>query len=507
MINPRGETDNVEKGASPHKRSGWKVRSHTMAAGETGWKCSPGEPKTPFEMASWMKRSRSSRTLLALLLWLPWLLLPGRCWAYPCNEKYRKFSLRHTMCLPPRPDCRIYSSGVSRKEIKEILAAHNSYRRQVANGKIRRLAPAANMLELVWDPELATVAQAHANQCRFHHDCHPCRRVSRFTTGQNLFMHYSSSLKQQPTNWTNVAKSWFDEYKIFDVSEVDSLQTVEDSGHFSQMIWAETSHVGCGKARFKIRGEDWYKTLYTCNYGPVGNVITSKIYEKGRPCSRCPNNTVCSASNPGLCGVRGRTVIQQKRPPPYIRQQRIGTGGFLLYGKYGHNDGYMSGYRFPQPHQQGGVQHPSFRLYKFGVPMKQGFEPMMAEPAILQTPQQTMQPQQAAQPYPLQAFEEPVPEWQQESGGSDQLSWPDYDFETKRSQREPRRENVHHPLKIKYHSKDRSKNSPCGCDADAIKRMQERVLGLLSNIKGVNPAIEIKCKCGNSLDTSRATWS
>ncbi|XP_077564384.1 venom allergen 3-like [Haemaphysalis longicornis] len=314
-------------------------------------------------MAPWMKRSRPSRTLLALLLWLPWLLLPGRCWAYPCNEKYRKFSLRHTMCLPPRPDCRIYSSGVSRKEIKEILAAHNSYRRQVANGKIRRLAPAANMLELVWDPELATVAQAHANQCRFHHDCHPCRRVSRFTTGQNLFMHYSSSLKQQPTNWTNVAKSWFDEYKIFDVSEVDSLQTVEDSGHFSQMIWAETSHVGCGKARFKIRGEDWYKTLYTCNYGPVGNVITSKIYEKGRPCSRCPNNTVCSASNPGLCGVRGRTLIQLKllgahfcgfAVPSYLdvteRTKRTPKADDVERG--GHNDGYMSGYRFPQPHQQ-----------------------------------------------------------------------------------------------------------------------------------------------------------
>lgn len=441
-----------------------------MALGENGWKCSPGEP---FGMAPWMKRSRSSRTLLALLLWLHWLLLPGQCWGYSCNEKYRKFALRHTMCLPRRPDCRITSSGVSRKEIREILAAHNSHRRQIANGEIRRLAPAANMMELVWDPELAAVAQAHANQCRFHHDCHPCRRVSRFTTGQNLFMHYSSSLREEPTNWTNVVKNWFDEYKIFDVSEVDSLQTVEDTGHFSQLIWAETSHVGCGKARFKMSGEDWYKTLYTCNYGPSGNVITSKIYEKGRPCSHCPNNTACSVSNPGLCNFQGRMSTQQQRRRSYIGQQPVGTRGFPQYGQ---RSPYMSSYRFTVPHEQ-------------------AFIPEMREANLPQTSQHIMQPQQMG------------PDWQEEDDSADQTYWPRNSYETKRSEREPRKGNINHEIKIKDHIMDKSEQSPCGCDASAIKRIQEKVIGLLSNINGVNPAIQIKCKCGNSLDRGRATWS
>ena len=32
----------------------------------------------------------------------------------------------------------------------------------------------------VWDEELARVAQAHADQCLFEHDCADCRRVDRW---------------------------------------------------------------------------------------------------------------------------------------------------------------------------------------------------------------------------------------------------------------------------------------------------------------------------------------
>lgn len=470
-----------------------------MVAGATDWKFSPGEPKTPFGMAQWMKRSGSSRTLLALLLWLHWLLPSGRCWAYHCNQKYRKFSLRHTLCLPPRPDCHIFSAGVSRKDIEEILAAHNGYRQQVANGQVRRLAPAADMMELVWDNELAAVAQAHAKQCHFHHDCHACRRVSRFTTGQNLFLHYSSSLKEEPTSWTNVVKSWFDENKIFDVSEVDSFQTVEDSGHFSQVIWAKTSHVGCGKARFKMQGEDWYKTLYTCNYGPIGNVITSKIYEKGSPCSRCPNNTACSVSKPGLCSLQARSFNLHKG-------RYISSNGFQRPNQQGHNGGYISSFRFPGPDQQGGMHHQGIQVYKLEVPMKQSFAPALPDAATLQTPQQIMQPQQLEedQPHYFQTFVEQAPEWQQEDTSPDGVLWRSYGFGGKRSQREP---SIPRPAKITEPTMDQSKNIPCQCDAKALKRMREKIIDMLSSVKGVQPTVEIKCKCGDSFDAGRSTWS
>ena len=31
----------------------------------------------------------------------------------------------------------------------------------------------------MWDDELAAVAQAHADQCVFAHDCADCRKVNR----------------------------------------------------------------------------------------------------------------------------------------------------------------------------------------------------------------------------------------------------------------------------------------------------------------------------------------
>ena len=39
---------------------------------------------------------------------------------------------------------------------------------------------AGNMMELSWDPELARLAQALADQCVFSHECADCRRVERF---------------------------------------------------------------------------------------------------------------------------------------------------------------------------------------------------------------------------------------------------------------------------------------------------------------------------------------
>ena len=74
--------------------------------------------------------------------------------------------------------------GVSKEEIRRIVETHNNYRARIAQGKETKGRPgpqigAKNMRELVWDPELAAVAQMHANQCQFEHDCSDCRRVSR----------------------------------------------------------------------------------------------------------------------------------------------------------------------------------------------------------------------------------------------------------------------------------------------------------------------------------------
>ena len=72
------------------------------------------------------------------------------------------------------------------------------------------------------------------------------------------------------------------------------------TGHYTQMLWWDTSLIGCGFSMFLEDG--WWKKLYTCDYGSVGNIIFSQMYLRGAPCSSCPVGTTCSLEYPGLCG-------------------------------------------------------------------------------------------------------------------------------------------------------------------------------------------------------------
>lgn len=69
--------------------------------------------------------------------------------------------------------------------MKKIVDTHNNFRNLIASGNETRLGfpSAANMLKMEWDNELAYVAQAHANQCKFEHDCYDCRRTGKLTLG------------------------------------------------------------------------------------------------------------------------------------------------------------------------------------------------------------------------------------------------------------------------------------------------------------------------------------
>ena len=72
---------------------------------------------------------------------------------------------------------------------------------------------AGNMMELQWDEELATLAQRHADQCSFVHDCSDCRKVSRFRVGQNLLR--DKSISNERPDWRFAIESWFREIKDY----------------------------------------------------------------------------------------------------------------------------------------------------------------------------------------------------------------------------------------------------------------------------------------------------
>jgi len=209
----------------------------------------------------------------------------------------------HTLCgySGPKAACgRPYSRGLTLTEKRQVLDYHNKLRSAVATG-LTSQPSASDMLELEWDEELSWLAQAHADTCKFRHDCNQCRRLSRWRVGQNLYQSYSS--RPAANDWQAAMDSWFwSEISLFPVSSVYRYQFSHVTGHYSQLVWATTSRLGCGLTEYRLGA--WRAKYYVCNYGQGGNLISARVYSTGSPCSRCPAASSCSQQYKGLCSSR-----------------------------------------------------------------------------------------------------------------------------------------------------------------------------------------------------------
>ncbi|KAH8243653.1 hypothetical protein KR032_009165, partial [Drosophila birchii] len=191
----------------------------------------------------------------------------------------------------------ISASGITTEERSIILQEHNRLRQIVATGRYPGQPGAENMREIVWDEELAARAQKWADNCQFRHDPH--RTINRFTMGQNLAIIWSTvPLDADDGDFPSRIQSWFNEVQKYSFGDAWSPKT----GHYSQLVWGETSLVGCGYAEYKDASK--YNKLYVCNYGPGGNVVGYNPYEVGKPsCSTYGMKP--SSRYQGLCSAPG----------------------------------------------------------------------------------------------------------------------------------------------------------------------------------------------------------
>jgi pathogenesis-related protein 1 len=129
----------------------------------------------------------------------------------------------------------------------KILERHNYYRSQQG---------ASN---LVWSDELANAAQQWANKLAkkdkmFH---------STMSYGENIYWGYSDD----PTRAVDL---WADEATYYP-GEAISENNFHLFGHYTQLIWAATTKVGCAEAISKTG-----KHYIVCEYDPAGNIIGEK---------------------------------------------------------------------------------------------------------------------------------------------------------------------------------------------------------------------------------------
>ncbi|MDW8247055.1 MAG: CAP domain-containing protein [Sandaracinaceae bacterium] len=144
-----------------------------------------------------------------------------------------------------------------------ITEAHNHYRARVETSP--PLPP------LQWDPEIAMVAQAFAEQLRSE----GCRTLyhSRNGYGENIFASFGIRVTPE-----RVVGAWFREgicytpgpYMRGDRCDPECLgrNRLSACGHYTQVVWRRTQRLGCGVASCPSGEEIW-----VCNYDPPGNVI------------------------------------------------------------------------------------------------------------------------------------------------------------------------------------------------------------------------------------------
>ncbi|CEJ93167.1 hypothetical protein VHEMI08776 [[Torrubiella] hemipterigena] len=120
-----------------------------------------------------------------------------------------------------------------------ILNSTNTYRSQ------------HNASSVIWNNTLALYASEYLTkvQCVFEHSGGPY--------GENIAIGYGTA--------TRAVEAWGDERVDYDF---DKGEFTEKTGHFTQLVWKDTTDVGCGRALCGHKG--WF---LACEYWPRGNVI------------------------------------------------------------------------------------------------------------------------------------------------------------------------------------------------------------------------------------------
>ncbi|KAK5133672.1 hypothetical protein LTR08_007526 [Meristemomyces frigidus] len=107
---------------------------------------------------------------------------------------------------------------------------------------------------LVWDTTLAQYAQAYAEKCIWEHSGGPY--------GENLASGYDSPAP--------AIDAWAREEKEYNYAKA---KFSESTGHYTQLVWRNTTTVGCGAKQCSNAASNGVNGWYVvCEYTPRGNV-------------------------------------------------------------------------------------------------------------------------------------------------------------------------------------------------------------------------------------------
>jgi uncharacterized protein YkwD len=148
-----------------------------------------------------------------------------------------------------------------------MLAAHNKVRAEV------KPEPSASLPPLRWSDALAADAAGVAQRCRFEHSGGP--------HGENLYARPRAISAEQ------VVARWSGEAEHYDLVS-NRCEHGQKCGHYTQVVWEQTTAVGCAVARCGDAAPEWARatgtarpedpfpawegwSLWVCHYEVRGN--------------------------------------------------------------------------------------------------------------------------------------------------------------------------------------------------------------------------------------------
>jgi pathogenesis-related protein 1 len=139
--------------------------------------------------------------------------------------------------------------------------AHNAVRAAVKepagySGSWQSVPPVA------WSDEVATTALAWAKHLRDTKDC-GLEHAAGSGYGENLAAGTNVDAERAVDMWAS---------EIDDYSYSPEYAFENDTGHYTQIVWRGTEHIGCASAA--CSGSN----VVVCRYDPPGNYLGQKIY-------------------------------------------------------------------------------------------------------------------------------------------------------------------------------------------------------------------------------------
>lgn len=222
-----------------------------------------------------------------------------------------RFLLAAALCVLITPS--VLAQALVGGDAADVLTAHNNERARVG------------VSALVWDDQLAADAADWAQELARRDTIEHAQNTGQ---GENLAMGTKDAFTALGLvdGWLGEGKDYVPGRAFPNVSRTGT----EVVGHYTQMIWADTTHVGCAM------GQSASNDILVCRYFPQGNIIGRFVVPPGTATATAPS-------------VIQPPQFDMQRPAPTAAPNVAGVQKFELT-----STAFVNGARIPVEHTADG---------------------------------------------------------------------------------------------------------------------------------------------------------